>query len=96
MSSGRLPVIEVDMGGAAVNALVDTGCTTTMVREHLVRECEGDEKETYMVAFNGRQVKCCGTCVKLVVAESQVEVCAVVVDEVVERIDVVMGIEIID
>ena len=97
MSSGRLPVIEVDMGGVAVNALVDTGCTTTMVRAHLVRECEADEKETYMVAFDGRQVKCSGTClVKLVVAERQVEVCAIVVDEVVEGIDVVMGIDIID
>ena len=75
MSSGRLPVIEVDMGGVAVNALVDTGCTTTMVRAHLVRECEADEKEMYMVAFDGRQVKCSGTClVKLVVAERQVEV----------------------
>ena len=97
MSSGRLPVIEVDMGGVAVNALVDTGCTTTMVRAHLVRECEADEKEMYMVAFDGRQVKCSGTClVKLVVAERQIEVCAVVVDEVVEGIDVVMGIDIID
>ena len=97
MSSGRLPVIEVDMGGVVVNVLVDTGCTMRKVRAHLIRECERDEKETYMVAFDGRQVRCCGTCrVKLVVSESQVEVHAVVVDEVVEGIDMVMGIDVID
>ena len=43
MSGGRLPVIEVCMGSAVVNALVDTGCTTTMVKEQLVRSYETDK-----------------------------------------------------
>ena len=97
MSGGRLPVIEVYMGSAVVNALVDTGCTTTMVKEQLVRSYETDKRETFMVAFDGRQVRCCGMSrIKLNVAKKLVEVSAVVVDEVVEGIDVVMGIDVID
>ena len=85
------------MGGAVVKALVDTGCTTTMVRAHLVRMYERNEQEMYMVAFDGRQVKCHGTCcIRLQVAENPVEVHAVVVDKVVEGIDVVMGMDVID
>lgn len=80
-----------------VSALVDTGCTTTIVKASLVQKCERDRTDTYMVAFDGRQVKCCGTChIGLTVAENQVEVRAVIVDEVVEGIDLVMGIDVID
>ena len=54
-----LPIIEVLVGGGgrAVRALVDTGCTTTMVRSSLVGERVG---ESWMSALDGRKVRCGG------------------------------------
>ena len=90
-------MIKVDMGGVMVNALVDTGCTTTIVKEHLAQNYEGDRHQVQMTAFDGRQVRCYGTCrIRLKVAGSPVEVDAVVFKEVVEGIDVVMGNNFID
>ena len=39
-------------GGRAVQALVDTGCTTTMIRSSLVGDRVG---ESWMSAFDGRK-----------------------------------------
>ena len=54
----RMPKMSVTVGGRKIMALVDTGCTTTMVKSHLVTGWNGNGR---VIAFDGRKVKCCGT-----------------------------------
>ena len=46
----NLPVISVSLNGVGVRALVDTGCSDTMVRSELVR---GDGLLAVVRAFDG-------------------------------------------
>ena len=57
--NGLLPVIEVMLDGKVVRALVDTGCSTAVVRSRLINKCKGESR---MTAFDGREVKCKGVC----------------------------------
>ena len=54
MGSSRLcvPVIEVHVNGQSARGLVDTGCTTTMIREQLAGEGKG---RSIVAAFDGRE-----------------------------------------
>ena len=52
-----LPVVEVRLGGRTLRALVDTGCSTTVVKTSLVDRCEGGSR---MTAFDNRVVECRG------------------------------------
>lgn len=52
-------MVEVRLGGRVVRGLVDTGCSAALVRTRLVHNCED---ESYMTAFDGREVKCQGMC----------------------------------
>ena len=53
-----LPVVTVKVGGKGVQALVDTGCSATIVASHLV---SGSSGTSVIVAFDGRKVDCKGT-----------------------------------
>ena len=53
-----VPVIDIRINGKSAKALVDTGCTRTMVREGLTGRATG---ETVLAAFDGREVKCKGS-----------------------------------
>lgn len=87
-------MVEVILGGEAVRALVDTGCSTALVNARLVDHCEG---EGFMTAFDGRNVKCRGVSwVQLEVAGKPLKVCAVVLDNIVNNLDLVIGMEVID
>ena len=50
-----LPVIEILLGDKKVRALVDTGCSTVVVRASLVDHVEGRSR---MFAFDNREVEC--------------------------------------
>ena len=89
-----LPVIEVLVGGRAVRALVDTGCTTTLVRSSLVGDRVG---ESWMSAFDGRKVRCGGERpVNLEVGGTPVEVSAVAIEHLVGDLDVLLGMDVIE
>ena len=90
-----LPIIEVLVGGGGeVRALVDTGCTTTMVRSSLVGERVG---ESWMSTFDGRKVRCGGERpVNLEVRGTPVEVSAVAIEHLVRDLDVVLWMDMIE
>ena len=89
-----LPIIEVRVEGREVRALVDTGCTTTMVRSSLVGERVG---ENWMSAFDGRKVRCGGERpMNLEVRGTPVEVSAVAIEHLVGDLDVVLGMDAIE
>ena len=82
------------MGGRAVRALVDIGCTTTMVRSSFVGDRVG---ESWMSVFDGRKVRCCGERpVNLEVGGTPVEVSAVAIEHLVGDLDVVLGMDVIE
>ena len=75
-------------------ALVDTGCTTTMVRFSLVGEQVG---ESWMSPFDGRKVRCGGERpVNLEVGGIPVEVSAVAIKHLVRDLDAVLGMDVIE
>ena len=77
-----------------MRALVDTGCTTTMVRSSLVGERVG---ESWMSAFDGRKVRCGGERpMNLEVRRTPVEVSAVAIEHLVGDLDVVLGMDAIE
>ena len=81
------------MGDKAVRALVDTGCSTTVVASRLVDTCEGASS---LVAFDGREVECRGRSrVELKVAGVALSVRVIVADNILSGIDVVMGMDVI-
>ena len=91
--SGVLPVVEVFLGGRSVRALIDTGCSTALVKTCLVDHYEG---ESCMTAFDGRNVMCRGRCqVDVVVAGVSLKINAVAIDCIVYDIDLVLGMEVI-
>ena len=90
-----LPIVTVRVGArpVGVKALVDTGCSVTILASHLVSISSG---ASVVVAFDGRKVECQGTTdVELWVSDRPVKVRAVVADKVVNGIDVVMGMNVI-
>ena len=77
-----------------MRALVDTGCTITMVRSSLVGDRVG---ESWMSAFDGRKVRCGGERpVNLEVGGTPVEVSAVAIEHLVGDLGVVLGMYVIE
>ena len=88
-----VPVVQVSVNGRLVNALVDTGCTTTMVHDRLV---DGAKGKAVMVAFDGREVACRGmTQIDLGIGERLVSHEVTVVENMVKGVDVVLGMDVI-
>lgn len=81
------------MRGHTVNALVDTGCMTTLVSSQIVGDCEG---ENYVVAFDGSRVKCRGRQeLRIDVEGVPVRVDAIVAESILSDIDLVLGMDAI-
>lgn len=92
-SEYRVPVIMVTVNGRECQALVDTGCTSSLVKSEHVAWWNG---ESNMVAFDGHSVKCRGvSTVPLVVAGVRFLMTMTVVDEIVGGIDAVIGMDAI-
>lgn len=82
------------MGGRVARALVDTGCSTTVLVSRLAGKCEGEDNG--LVAVDGREIRCKGAKeVELTVRGIRLRVRAIVLDRVVDGIDVVMGMDVI-
>ena len=89
----RTPRISVRVGERRVMALVDTGCTTTMVKTHLVTGWNGSGR---VVGFDGRNVKCCGTSnIELELEGRQLSVEAIVNDRLVPGVEAIIGMDVI-
>lgn len=77
-----------------VRALVDSGCSTTIVVSRLVPECEGEESR--LVAVDGREIVCEGERnVELMVQGIQLGVKAIILRKLIDGIDVVLGMDVI-
>ena len=88
-----VPVIDIRINGKSVKALVDTGCTRTMVREGLTGRATG---ETVLAAFDGLEVKCKGLAhAEMSVGEETVSQEVMVMDWIVGGIDAVIGMDTI-
>lgn len=90
----RLPIVDVSVNNIAAKALVDTGCTAVVVKSNFVEDVDG---ECVMQAFDGREVQCRGELWIIVqVANESVNVKAKVVSELVDGIDLVIGMDLIN
>ncbi|XP_068233538.1 uncharacterized protein [Palaemon carinicauda] len=89
-----LPIIDVWIGNLTAKGLVDTGCSTFVVHSKFVPCCKG---EVYISAFDGSHIKCkVADCVELGVNGECVTVRAVVSNQLVNGVDVVLGVDVID
>ena len=76
-SEGSLAVMKALVGEREVRALVDTGCSTTVVASRLVPGCEG--KESSLMTVDGREIVCEGEGnAKLMVQEIRLLVKAII------------------
>ena len=89
----RVPKRRVKIGGRKVLALIDSGCTTSMVETHLVSSWREGGRVT---AFDGRTVECCGmSAVKLEIDGHQLNVEVVVANRLVPGVEVIIGMDVI-
>ena len=73
-----LPMVEVVVEGNSAKALVDTGCSTTIVHSKYVDQCDG---VTRIRTFDGSEVKCRGTrLIRLEVENKKLSVRVIVAD----------------
>lgn len=90
----KVPVVEVQIDGRRGVALVDTGCSRTMVRGG---SQEAKRADTSVLAVDGRKVQCLGyKNVNLRVGGATVHVSVRVIDELVGGVDVILGMDVID
>ena len=88
-----LPINEVVINGRKLRALVDTGCTATLLIPEIAEDWNGKSRITVV---DGRDLDCKGiSLVKLVVSGMKLNINAVVRDRMVEGIDLVMGMDAI-
>lgn len=78
-----------------MRALVDTGCSTTVLASRLVPKCEG--KGSSLTAVDGREIICEGErIIYLTVQGLQLSVKAIILRRLVEGIDMVLGMDAIN
>lgn len=83
------------VGRREVRALVDTGCSTTVVASHLVPECK--RKKSSLTAVDGRVIVCEGEgSVELTVQGIHLTVKAIILGRLVDGIDMVLGMDVIN
>ena len=81
-------------GGRMARALVDTGCSTTVLVSGIVGEYKGEGGR--LVAVDGREIRCEGTRdVELVVRGVRLSVNAIVLGSIADGVDIVMGMNAI-
>jgi len=87
-------MITVTVQGHSRRALIDTGCSNTMIRAGLVEKWTGDAVQAS--AFDGRTVECKGTAqIEMEVDGEKVSTRATVIDHIVGGIDVLIGMDVI-
>ena len=88
-----VPVIEVQVNGRKAKALVDTGCSRTMVRGAMTEVPTG---VTMLTAFDGREVCSKGVVsAEIVIGDRQLRQEVMVVDNIVGGIDALLGMDTI-
>lgn len=89
-----LPTVDIMIGDRKVSALVDTGCSTTVVASCVLPWMEG--KESTIVAVDGREIACDGEMnVELTVQGRRLTVKAIRLRNLIEGVDVVLGMDVI-
>ena len=89
----NVPLIDVAVDKKRCRAMVDTGCTTSLVTSRLVARWTG---ESTMVAIDGHVVRCKGVSeVSLDIGNDHVVTTVTVVDKIVGDVDVVLGMDVI-
>lgn len=87
-------IIDVLIGNKPARGLVDTGCSTSVGLYRHVSQCKG---EIYISAFDGSQIKCKSAHrVRLRVNGDYVKLRAVVSDQLVNGVDLVLGVDVTD
>ena len=90
-----LPMISLIVNGNKVKALVDTGCSITMIEEKAIGKY--DVCSDRITAFDGNSVICRGRSVKqLTVGHQTISVEVIVVDKLLDGVDVVLGMDSIE
>ena len=93
-ATSDIPIIMVKVGGRSFRALVDTGCTNSMIRGshgEVVSGC------TSVSAFDGSQVQCRGTVrVTCDVRGRELVIDMIVVETLIKGIDIVLGLDVIN
>ena len=90
---GSLPSVEVVVNGIPVVALLDTGCTTSLVQSEIAGTHYG---KTRVVAFDGKHVDCLGKSkVEFEVGGKSLMKEALVVNSIVCNFKAVIGMDII-
>ena len=78
-----------------MRALVDTGCSTTVLASRLVPKCAG--KESGLMAVDGREIACEGEGnVDLTVQGIHLSVKAIILRRLIDGVDVVLGMDAIN
>ena len=90
-----IPVISVRVNGKPIRALIDTGCSKTIVSMHQVHGLRMNTGEN-VVAFDGSGKMCEGTC-KLDVEVNGKQLCvlALISKQMIAGIDIILGMDII-
>ena len=90
----RVPVIEIEVNGKKGLALVDTGCSRTMVKGKLQ---DVQTAETSVLAVDGREVKCLGyDRVSLRIGKEACDMSVRVAETLVGGVDVIVGMDVIE
>jgi transposase InsO family protein len=89
-----LPVVSIVASGERVQALVDTGCSQTIVAQRLARNVTNGAGR--IMTVNGSSVSCAGTTmVQLGVGERKLVVHGLVLERMVPGVDVILGMDVI-
>lgn len=89
-----LPVVDVQVGGRWSKALVDTGCSTTVMSTRVAGKCEGVDYR--LMTVGGDEIRCEGMKeVKLTIRGDVLTVNVIVLEKLIGGIDVVMGMDVI-
>ena len=92
--SVKLPILQVRVGGRNLHGLIDTGCTDSMIRSDLV---SSSGPSCSVLAFDGRVIQSRGRAdVVIGVHEAEMSVNMIVVDEMLEGVDIVLGLDVIE
>ena len=93
MYGGLLPSVRVRVGECDVSALVDTGCTKSLVHVGIAGECYG---QSNLIAFDGTNVRCLGLSKVMLVVNNQTIVTEMmVVESIVCDFKIVLGMDVI-
>jgi hypothetical protein len=90
----QLPVIDVLLDGKSVSALVDSGCSRTIVLKRLVKNMVDGSNGTIM-AVDGKFVKCGLGCVNLMVNGIKLDLQCLVMDSILFEVEVILGMDVI-